>query len=157
MSYTYDYPRPMMTADAAVFALREGQLVLLLIQRKRDPFQGHWALPGGFMEMDEPLEQTARRELKEETGLDSAPLHFINLYDDPGRDPRGRVITAAYWGFAGNPPPAPLATDDAAQAQWFALDALPPLAFDHARIILDALAALHDTLDRALREKEKPQ
>ena len=138
--YTYEYPRPMVTADAVVVGHRsDGTHHLLLVQRGHDPFQGHWALPGGFMEMDETLEQCARRELAEETGLHlDGPLHEIKSFSDPGRDPRGRTITVAYLAFVDTPLPVK-GQDDAAKAQWFSIKNLPKLAFDHEEIMKDAI------------------
>ena len=135
--YTYEYPRPMLTADCVV---TRADGTLLLVQRGRDPYRGCWALPGGFMEMDETIEHCAARELHEETGIAVEPnaLTLIGVYSAPGRDPRGRTVTAAYrlevpLGTAAT------AGDDAAQLRWWPLDALPPLAFDHHQIVTDAL------------------
>ncbi len=139
-SYTYDYPRPMLTADCVV--VRSGSEVLL-VRRGGEPFKGCWALPGGFMEMDETIEHCAVRELEEETGLRFAErdLRLIGVYSAPGRDPRGRAVTAAYRvelveQSAENG--RPVAGDDAAEVRWWPLAALPPLAFDHAEIIAAA-------------------
>lgn len=139
-SYTYDYPRPMLTADCVV--VRSGSEVLL-VRRGGEPFKGCWALPGGFMEMDETIEHCAVRELEEETGLRFAErdLRLIGVYSAPGRDPRGRTVTAAYRvelveRRAENG--SPVAGDDAAEVRWWPLAALPPLAFDHAEIIAAA-------------------
>lgn len=139
-SYTYDYPRPMLTADCVV--VRSGSEVLL-VRRGGEPFKGCWALPGGFMEMDETIEHCAVRELEEETGLRFAErdLRLIGVYSAPGRDPRGRTVTAAYRvelveQSAENG--RPVAGDDAAEVRWWPLAALPPLAFDHAEIIAAA-------------------
>lgn len=139
-SYTYDYPRPMLTADCVV--VRSGSEVLL-VRRGGEPFKGCWALPGGFMEMDETIEHCAVRELEEETGLRFAErdLRLIGVYSAPGRDPRGRTVTAAYRvelveQSAENG--SPVAGDDAAEVRWWPLAALPPLAFDHAEIIAAA-------------------
>src|SRR4051794_19316530 len=95
--YCYDYPRPAVTVDLVVFSLSGDELRVLLIRRKADPFAGRWALPGGFLEMDEPIADGARRELREETGLEAAgPLALIGVFGDPGRDPRGRTISLAH-------------------------------------------------------------
>lgn len=132
--YTYDYPRPMVTVDAAVLSLREGRRHLLLIRRGRPPFAGTWALPGGFVETDEPLEAAVARELAEETGLTGVALRQLHTFGDPDRDPRGRSISVVYWGEA--PSDAFVAGgDDAAEAGWFPLDALPRLAFDHEKVV----------------------
>ena len=154
--YTYDYPRPMLTADCVV--VRSGSEVLL-VRRGGEPFKGCWALPGGFMEMDETIEHCAVRELEEETGLRFAEqdLRLIGVYSAPGRDPRGRTVTAAFRVESGErrvesgeTPQScgqlplgrgavePVAGDDAAEVRWWPLAALPPLAFDHADIVAAA-------------------
>jgi 8-oxo-dGTP diphosphatase len=141
MRYCYDWPRPAVTADIAVFSECGGRPSILLIQRARDPFAGCWALPGGFLDEGETLEACAARELHEETSLVSGPLRLFGTYSTPGRDPRGWTVTAAYLTQAEDGSEAK-AGDDAADCRWFALDALPPLAFDHDRIVADAIAAL---------------
>lgn len=138
MAYTYKYPRPMVTVDIVLFSM-DGPAIAL-IKRKRTPFKGRWALPGGFVGIGEPLEESAKRELNEETGVKGIPLHQIGAFGDPERDPRGRVITVAYAGAAKEKRPALRPADDAAEARWFALDDLPRLAFDHREIIKKALA-----------------
>lgn len=137
--FCYSHPRAGITGDVALFARDGDHVKILLIQRKSDPYKGLWATPGGFMEMDETTEQTARRELLEETGLVAHDLTFVGIYDTIDRDPRGRTITAVFTGFA---KPEQLiqakAADDAAALQWFDLNHLPDLAFDHAQVIADA-------------------
>lgn len=132
--YTYEYPRPMLTADVMVTNAK-GEV--LLVRRGNDPFKGCWALPGGFMEMDETIEHCAVRELEEETGLkvSEKDLRLIGVYSAPGRDPRGRTVTAAYAVSVGNE--VATAGDDAAEVRWWSLNALPPMAFDHAEIVSD--------------------
>ena len=132
--FTYEYPRPMLTADCVVLRNNE----VLLIRRGNEPFRGCWALPGGFMEMDETIEHCAVRELQEETGLQvaEADLRLIGVYSTPGRDPRGRTVTAAY--LVRLVSGEPKAGDDAAEVRWWPLANLPSLAFDHAEIITDA-------------------
>lgn len=140
--YTYKYPRPAVTADCVIFGITDdGERRLLLVQRGRDPFAGMWAFPGGFLEENETLEQCARRELKEETGLDS-PVRFEELksFSAVDRDPRGRTITVAF--LAEVPLAQVKGGDDAADARWFHLDEVPPLAFDHADILAVALKRL---------------
>ncbi len=147
--YTYEYPRPSLTVDIIVFTLRDNLLQVLLIQRADEPFKGMWALPGGFVNMDETLEAAALRELQEETGLaGEAFLEQLYTYGDPERDPRGRVVTVAY--FALIHADAPIRNEggsDASQAHWFPIDDLPALAFDHAEILTYALRRLRYKLE----------
>lgn len=142
MAYTYKFPRPMVTVDI-VLVSGDGP-ALALIKRKRAPFKERWALPGGFVGIDEPLKQSARRELREETGITGVPLRQVGAFGEPGRDPRGRVITIAYAGVAEGKRPALRPADDAAETRWFALDNLPDVAFDHRAIIEQALKTLRD-------------
>jgi 8-oxo-dGTP diphosphatase len=136
--YCYPFPRPAVTADVACFAEEGGRSYLLLIQRNHEPFAGRWALPGGFVDEDESLEAAALRELEEETGLTGVALEQFGAYGDPGRDPRGHTVTIAYLARLPRRLRA-AAADDAASADWFPVDELPPLAFDHDRVIADAL------------------
>ncbi|MBR1835480.1 MAG: NUDIX hydrolase [Bacteroidales bacterium] len=137
--YSYKYPRPMLTADCVVFGVRkDGGHALLLVERGNDPFKGMWALPGGFMEMDETLEACARRELEEETGCAvQGPMEEVGSFSAVDRDPRGRTVTVAFMTEVEETPVA--GGDDARQARWFPLDQLPPLAFDHKEIVAAAL------------------
>jgi len=137
--FCYDYPRPMVTVDVVAICRMKRKPHVLLIKRKKAPFKGKWALPGGFVGMDEPLEEAARRELEEETGVPVQKLKQIGAFGDPKRDPRGRVITVAYLARVPVKAAQTRADDDAAEARWFPLDDLPPLAFDHAIIISTAL------------------
>ncbi len=132
--YIYEYPRPMLTADCVVTNSR-GEI--LLVRRGGEPFKGCWALPGGFMEMDETLEHCAVRELEEETGLkvSEQEIRLIGVYSALGRDPRGRTVTTAYAAHVEND--EAVAGDDAAEVRWWPIAALPPLAFDHAEIVSD--------------------
>jgi 8-oxo-dGTP diphosphatase len=140
--YVYEYPRPMVTVDAAVFALIEGKAKLLLVQRKQEPYQGAWALPGGFVDIEEDLPEAAARELAEETGLKEVPLKQLHTFGKPGRDPRGRTITIVYFGIAGKDWEQIEAAGDAAGVQWFDIESLPALAFDHDEIARCAIAHL---------------
>jgi 8-oxo-dGTP diphosphatase len=142
MSYTYTYPRPALSVDCVVFAKDAGTLKVLLIQRGKGPFQGSWALPGGFVEMDETLEHAALRELKEETTLQLSQLTRVGVYDAVHRDPRERVISVAFMAMTHWNEHTAVGSDDASDAQWFALSSLPVLAFDHAQILKDAQAIL---------------
>lgn len=138
MPFTYKYPRPAVTADCVVFT-KEDTPKVLLIQRGDDPFKGCWAFPGGFMNMDETTEQCAIRELEEETGLKVEHIQQIGAYSKVDRDPRGRTVTVAYLAIVDSPEVLE-GQDDAAQAEWWSLSSLPPLAFDHNDILKDALS-----------------
>jgi 8-oxo-dGTP diphosphatase len=130
--YVYDWPRPMVTVDAVVFAVTPGSAKLLLINRKNEPFKGQWAIPGGFIGMDEELDHAVARELAEETGLTGVVLEQMHTFGKPGRDPRGRQITVVYLGIITDGFEKIKAGDDAQLAQWFDINALPPdMAFDH--------------------------
>lgn len=144
MKHAYDYPRPCVTVDCVVFGLDlEGQdLKILLIERGGEPFKGQWALPGGFVNMDETLEQSARRELKEETGLTRLFMEQLYTFGDPGRDPRDRVITVAYYALVKLTDHEIHAATDARDVAWFAVSDLPRLAFDHDQVVATALARL---------------
>lgn len=130
--------RPMLTVDVAVLA--GATPALLLVQRAFEPFAGEWALPGGFVEEREPVNDAAARELAEETGLRASALQLLGVYDTPGRDPRGWTVSVTFLATMASETPVHGA-DDARDARWFAADALPTLAFDHAVIVADALAA----------------
>lgn len=150
-----DYPKPSVTADCAIFALdSDGTPRILLIQRRHDPFSGRWALPGGFLDIDEPLDHAAYRELKEETGLDGIKLRRLGIYGEPGRDPRGRTITLLYTAVLHCIPTGVVGADDASDARWFALDDLPELAFDHAHIISDAIEQLRESVTTSVRASD---
>ena len=137
MSYTYKYPRPAVTADCIVIT-KEAEPKVLLIQRGDEPFKGCWAFPGGFMNMDETTEQCAIRELEEETGLVVTTTHQIGAYSKVDRDPRDRTVTVAYLAIVDSTVEVS-GQDDAANAEWWPLSALPKLAFDHDEIIQDAI------------------
>lgn len=135
MSFTYEYPRPAVTADCVVFGLDEEDLKVLLIQRANEPFKERWALPGGFIAVGESLEETARRELREETGLSDVFLEQLYTFSDPDRDPREHVITVAYYALVNLSDHQVHASTDARNAAWFCIDDVPPLAFDHDAIL----------------------
>ena len=138
MEYTYKYPRAAVTVDIALFSKAENRDYVLLIRRDNPPFEGCWAIPGGFIEMDETLLESALRELEEETGLKGVTLKQFNTYGDPGRDPRHRTITIAFIGVCEGLP-AVTGMDDAREAAWHPVDSIPTLGFDHALILNDAL------------------
>jgi 8-oxo-dGTP diphosphatase len=147
-AYTYSYPRPALTVDPVIFTLREDKLQALLVQRGEEPFLGSWALPGGFVQIEESLEDAVLRELEEETGLKAAYLEQLYTYGEPNRDPRGRVVTVAYFALIrADAPIRPEGGQDAAQAHWFPVDDLPPLAFDHDEIVAYALRRLRYKLE----------
>jgi 8-oxo-dGTP diphosphatase len=121
-----------LTADSVLIVDQE----VLLVQRKHEPFQGHWCFPGGFIEQDEKIIDGARRELQEETGIEGVNLVQFGTYGDPGRDPRGRTVSVVFLGFPESKPPAK-AADDAAAFGWFPIDQPPNMAFDHGKILID--------------------
>jgi 8-oxo-dGTP diphosphatase len=139
--YSYDYPRPALTADV-VLVTRETRPRVLLIRRKSEPFAGKWALPGGFVDENERIADAARRELLEETGVTITVLEQLYTAGDPGRDPRGWTVSVAF--LARTDDVSATAGDDAAAVGWFPLDELPELAFDHAMILQRARGRLAD-------------
>ena len=141
--YVYEWPRPMVTVDAAVFGFFAGQARLLLIKRGHYPYEGQWAIPGGFIELDEELEDAVARELAEETGLTNVPLEQMQTFGTVGRDPRGRQITIVFIGIVGEGQTAVCGGDDAAEARWFDIEDLPKnMAFDHDTIARVAIVRL---------------
>jgi 8-oxo-dGTP diphosphatase len=145
--YCYDYPRPAVTTDMVVVT-KDAKPRVLLIQRKHAPFAGRWALPGGFVNQHESLDAAARRELREETGIEVDGIEQLHTFGEPGRDPRGHVVSVVYLAQLNSAAIRPVAADDAAKVAWFPLNALPALAFDHAEIL--ALAR------QRLARKRKP-
>ena len=131
-----------MTTDCIITRLYNNKKEILLIKRKFDPFMGKWALPGGFVEIEEDLLDGALRELEEETGLTGIALQQFKTYGSPGRDPRGRTISVVYTGFVKENSVRIQASDDASKANWFQVDDLPALAFDHDKILNDFFAQL---------------
>jgi 8-oxo-dGTP diphosphatase len=147
--YVYDWPRPMVTVDAVVFTKTEDKTKVLLINRGKEPFKGKWALPGGFIDMDEELEDAVVRELAEETGLVDVRLEQMRTFGTVGRDPRGRQITIVFMGIATEEQTEIKAGDDAAQAQWFDIENLPKeMAFDHDKVVRFAIEKLMERNDR---------
>ncbi len=145
--YTYAYPHPAVTTDVVVFTLRDQELKLLLIKRGGDPYKGKWALPGGFVQMDEDLDSSARRELAEETGVSGVYLEQLYTFGAVNRDPRERVITVSYYALIPSDKVQLRAATDAEAVGWFAIDELPRLAFDHRDIVRLAHQRLVAKLD----------
>ena len=142
MSPRQRYKNPAVAVDIAVFTIREEDLQVLLIRRRNAPFQGAWALPGGFVNYDESLDDAARRELKEETHVDGASLRQFHSFGAPKRDPRMRVISVAYFALVRADQVQAQAGDDAREARWFSMRQRPRLAFDHRDMLQRALQAL---------------
>lgn len=142
MSFTYQYPHPAVTTDVVLFTIRNERLELLLIQRNGEPYKGCWALPGGFLEIDEDLETGARRELAEETAISDVYLEQLCSVGTPGRDPRERVISVVYYGMAPADKLHIRADSDAADARWYDMAELPRLAFDHQWVVQHAYERL---------------
>ena len=135
MPFTYEYPRPAVAVDCVVFGFDDGELKVLLIRRGLAPFKGRWALPGGFVRLDETLDDAARRELAEEAGLSDVYLEQLYTFGDVARDPRERVVSVAYYALVALDRHPPTAATDAAAAAWFPVADLPSLAFDHPAIV----------------------
>jgi 8-oxo-dGTP diphosphatase len=142
MTHTYQYPRAALTVDCVVFGFDEGELKVLLIERGLEPFKGRWALPGGFVRVDETLDEAARRELEEEAGLRDVFLEQLYTFGAVARDPRERVVSVGYYALVPLAAHETKAATDAADARWFALSKVPKLAFDHADILATGLARL---------------
>ena len=142
MPHTYEYPRAALTVDCVVFGLDDGELKVLLIQRGLTPFKGKWALPGGFVRVDETLDEAARRELSEETGLTDVFLEQLYTFGAVKRDPRERVVSVAYYSLVKLAQHPATGGSDASDAAWFSVGKTPALAFDHADILDTALARL---------------
>ncbi len=137
--FTYEYPRPALTADIVLFNLERTQV--LLIRRGNEPYKDCWAFPGGFFDMtDRDIEHTAARELQEETGLADIPLTMACVASREGRDPRGRTVSVIFTACVDPSTISPRGGDDAAEARWWPLNALPPLAFDHSEVLGRILA-----------------
>src|SRR6478672_11137398 len=142
MAHTYQFPRAALTVDCVVFGLDDSELKVLLIERALEPFRGKWALPGGFVRVDETLDDAARRELEEEAGLKNVFLEQLYTFGEVKRDPRERVVSVAYYSLVNFADHAARADTDAADARWFAVSDVPTLAFDHAAILETALKRL---------------
>ncbi len=144
LKYCYKYPHPAVTTDCVIFGFDGNGLQVLLIERGIEPFKRKWAFPGGFLNMTETAQEGALRELKEETGLENAYIEQFNTYSDTDRDPRERVITIAHYALVRIQEVK--GGDDAAKAQWFPIDEVPQLAFDHDRILRDAMKKLRERI-----------
>jgi 8-oxo-dGTP diphosphatase len=144
MSFTYTYARPALAVDCVVFGLDDADLAVLLIRRDLEPFAGKWALPGGFVHLDETVDEAARRELLEETGLGRVYLEQLYTFGATDRDPRERVVTVAYYALVNLADHRVKAATDAREAAWFAVSDLPALAFDHDSIAATALERLRN-------------
>ena len=140
--FSYHHPRAALTVDCVVFGLDEGELKVLLIERALNPFKGRWALPGGFVRVDETLNEASRRELAEETGLKDIFLEQLYTFGEVKRDPRERVVSVTYYALVKLSDHRAKAATDAANAEWFPVAKVPKLAFDHAEILRAALARL---------------
>lgn len=151
MSYSYEYERPGLTVDCVIFGLDldDQNLKVMLIERDVEPFAGKWAIPGGFVRNGETLEEAAARELREETGIADVFLEQLYTFGDPGRDPRGWVVSVAYYALVSPDKHLIHATTDARQARWFPVTAVPPLAFDHVEILKTALGRVRGKLTYA--------
>ncbi len=149
MTYCYEYPRPMYTTDAVVFSVLHDALHVLVVLRKNAPYAGCWALPGGFLDMDESLEACVARELEEETGIRGIRLEQLHTFGDPGRDPRGRSVSTAYVALIDASRYAVAAADDAADAAWRPVRDAHGLAFDHDKMVACAVARLRIVMQYA--------
>ena len=142
--YCYKYPHPAVTTDCVIFGFDGNDIMVLLIEKGIEPYKGKWAFPGGFLNMDVTAAEGALRELKEETGLENAYIEQFNTYSEPDRDPRERVITIAHYALVRIQEVK--GGDDAAKAQWFPIDEVPQLAFDHDKILRDAMRKLRERI-----------
>jgi len=135
MAYTYEYPRPALTVDCVIFGMGESTPKILLIKRAHEPFKGKWALPGGFVDENETVEQAAKRELWEETGVDNVEVTQFRVFSEPGRDPRGWTVAVAHYAKVLISDCKVQAGSDADQAGWIGLEEINEMAFDNAEII----------------------
>lgn len=153
--FSYRYPHPAVSADCVVFGFKRGRFEVLLVERGAAPYKGSWAFPGGFMEIVETAEQTAHRELREETGLCGVDLEQLGAFSDVERDPRERVLTVAFYGVVRSADCRAVAGDDAAKVRWFPLSKLPKLAFDHGNILSQAIERLKLNLFASLHGRDR--
>ncbi|MBK7995059.1 MAG: NUDIX hydrolase [Blastocatellia bacterium] len=148
---TTNYPKPSVTVDTIIFALHQQDIKILLIKRKYPPFANKWAIPGGFVDVNEALPLAAARELEEETGLKGVELKQFYSFGDPGRDPRGHTVTVAYHTFLADLPTEVTGADDADKAEWFSIKSLPEMAFDHKEVLDLAINDLKNRVEITLR------
>ncbi len=144
--YCYEHPRPALTTDAVIFGFDrdEERLYVLMVRRKAPPFEGHYAFPGGFVAPDETVEEACYRELREETGVEAGQLKEIGVFSDPERDPRGRVVSVAFFGLVEKADHSPQGGDDAASAEWILPESLEEdLAFDHSLMLQRGMEELN--------------
>jgi 8-oxo-dGTP diphosphatase len=137
-----DYPKPSVTTDIVIFTIQDDDLKLLLVKRGLEPFKGKWAIPGGFVRLNESLQEAAKRELEEETGVKDVYLEQLYTFGDLKRDPRGRVITVSYMALVNSDKIKLISATDVSDTQWFSMKKLPELAFDHKKILEYALKRL---------------
>lgn len=142
MSYTYQYPHPALTTDSVIFGFDGKNLNVLLIKRGIEPFKDQWALPGGFIHIDETVEECALRELKEETHVSNIYIEQFGIFSDINRDPRERVISIGFLALVAKKDFQVIGGDDAKEAKWYKIDQIPQMAFDHEEIFKKALTAL---------------
>ncbi|HEX2970413.1 MAG TPA: NUDIX domain-containing protein [Bacteroidales bacterium] len=142
--YCYDYPRPAVTTDIVLFGFEERKLKVLLIKRKSSPFEGKWAFPGGFLEIDETAEEGAKRELSEETGIKDVFPEELRTFSEVNRDPRGRTVSIAFYALIRMTEIFAVAGDDATESGWFHVSDMPQLAFDHDKILSSAIEKLRE-------------
>jgi ADP-ribose pyrophosphatase YjhB (NUDIX family) len=143
----HSYPRPAVTVDLVILTIADNELKVLLVRRDLEPYRNRWALPGGFVGMDESLEAAAARELKEEVGVENVYLEQLYTFGEPKRDPRGRVISVAYFALVDAERQPVVASSDAADAAWFSVSKAPRLAFDHAEVLKYAIGRLRNKLE----------
>lgn len=154
LKYCYQYPHPAVTADCVIFGFDESnKMKVLLIQRGNDPYKGKWAFPGGFMNIDETAEQCARRELEEETGLKDVAVEQFYTFSDVNRDPRERILSVAHYAIIRLSDVK--GSDDAAKAQWFSIDEIPSLAFDHEFMFQKAIQIIKEKIISKSKDLDK--
>jgi 8-oxo-dGTP diphosphatase len=142
MAYTYDHPHFALTVDAVIFYKSDEGFAVLLIRRANEPFKDCWAFPGGYVNIDEIIDNAVQRELEEETGISNVPLKRFDIFDAIDRDPRERTVSVVYYGFINGSKESVKAGDDAKDAKWVPVNKLPELAFDHSIILKKILEAV---------------